>query len=123
MDEFSWFVGLYEGEGCMSSRIWKKTDKKTGKVYSGAQISITIKMTDEDVIERAGKFIGVNYHRTDQKYTEKMGRKPLYRITKNGSIDGSVRELCDRMYPHLSKRRQKQIDDKIEQCRLLKESL
>ena len=119
MDEFSWFVGLYEGEGCLSSRIWKKKDKKSGKEYKGASITLTIKMTDEDVIERAGKFIGVSHHQL--KKIE--GRKTVYRISKNGGIEGNLRDLLNKMYPHLSKRRQKQIDDKLAQARLLKETL
>ena len=123
MDEFSWFVGLYEGEGCLSSRIWKKTDKKSGKTYRGVSLAMTIKMVDEDVISRAAKFVGVSYHRTDKKQTEELGRKPLYRFTKNGSVDGNLRLLLDKMYPHLSKRRQEQIDDKLKQADLLKESL
>ena len=123
MDEFSWFVGLYEGEGCLSSRIWKKKDKKSGKLYQGVALTLTIKMTDEDVIQRAGKFIGVSAHPTDQKYTAKHNRKPMYRISKNGSPDGKLRDLLNRMYPHLSKRRQKQIDEKLGQAALLKEGL
>ena len=113
MDEFSWFVGLYEGEGSLYSRKWKKTHKKTGKVYEGAQIALTIKMVDEDVIARAAKFLGVSYHISDKKYTEKMGRKTIYRTRKNGGLNGDLRKLLDRMYPHLSKRRQEQIDAKL----------
>tara|TARA_B100000073_G_scaffold307760_1_gene278317 strand:+ start:220 stop:702 length:483 start_codon:yes stop_codon:yes gene_type:complete len=123
MDEFSWFVGLYEGEGTFGSRVWTKKDKKSGKVYKGVELSLVIKMTDEDTIKRAGEFVGVSYALTDRKYTAKMGRKPIYRMVKNGGLNGSLRDLLNRMYPHLSKRRQKQIDDKLEKARLLKEAL
>ena len=116
MDEFSWFVGLYEGEGSLYARHWKKTDKKTGKVYKGAQIALTIKMVDEDVIARAAKFLGVGYAISDKKYTEKMGRKTIYRTRKNGAINGQLRDLLNKMYPHLSVRRQQQIDDKLAQA-------
>jgi hypothetical protein len=54
MDEFSWFVGIYEGEGSFGSRKWKR--KYKDKVYEGAGIYLTIKMTDEDTIERVAKF-------------------------------------------------------------------
>ena len=44
MDTFSWFVGIYEGEGCFGSCICKK--KYKDKVYENVGIYITIKMTD-----------------------------------------------------------------------------
>jgi len=114
MDEFSWFVGLYEGEGSLGAQKWKKTHN--GKVYEGAQIYLTIKMVDEDVIARAASFLGNKYHISDKKYTEKMGRKTIYRVRKNGGVEGELRDLLDKMYPYLSKRRQKQIDEKIEKA-------
>ena len=111
MDEFSWFVGLYEGEGCLYSRKIKRTIE--GKTYHNVEVALTIKMVDEDVIARAARFLGVKYHTTDTAYSQKMGRKQLYRVRKNGGLNGTLRKLLDRMYPHLSKRRQEQIDTKI----------
>ena len=108
MDEFSWFVGLYEGEGSLYARKTKRTIK--GKTYNNVEIALTIKMTDEDVIARAAKFLGNSYH--TQK--PKEGHKQLYRVRKNGGLNGKLRDLLDKMYPHLSKRRQQQIDEKVE---------
>jgi hypothetical protein len=110
-------VGLYEGEGCLGAQKWKK--KYKDRVYEGAQIYLTIKMVDEDVIARAANFLKIKYHIADQKYTESKGRKTLYRVRKCGGINGELRDLLDKMYPHLSKRRQKQIDDKLDKANAL----
>ena len=111
MDEFSWFVGLYEGEGCFDTQIKKQI--KNEKEYTYVQNRLYIKMTDEDTIARAAKFLGVSYHLADKKYTEKMGRKPIYRVCKSGGKTGELMNLVDKMYPHLCKRRQEQIDAKL----------
>ena len=68
-------------------------------------------MVDEDVIARAAKFLGNSYH-TQKPHP---GCKQLYRVRKNGGLNGKLRDLLDDMYPHLSKRRQEQIDAKIKQ--------
>ena len=107
MDEFSWFVGLYEGEGCLSSGLAKK--KYKGRVLTSPKLELTIKMVDEDVIERAAKYLGVSYH----KVKPNPGCKQLYRVRKNGGLNGGLREILEDMRPHLSKRRQEQLDAKI----------
>ncbi|AIX33122.1 putative LAGLIDADG homing endonuclease [Synechococcus phage ACG-2014f] len=109
MDEFSWFVGLYEGEGCLYSRRIKRTVK--GKTYHSIEIALTIKMVDEDVIGRAAKFLGNSYHSVKPN----PGCKPLFRVRKNGGLNGKLRTLLEEMRPHLSKRRQEQLDTKINQ--------
>lgn len=111
MDEFSWFVGLYEGEGCFDSQVKKKIVK--GKEYTFVNNRLTIKMTDEDTIARAAKFLGVSYHVTDQKQTEKENRKTIYRVCKSGGKKGQLIDLVEKMKPHLCKRRQEQIDAKL----------
>jgi hypothetical protein len=46
--EFAWFVGLFEGEGCIGlSSIGRPT--------------VTISMTDEDVIRRAHRICGLGH--------------------------------------------------------------
>ena len=109
MDEFSWFVGLYEGEGNLCSRKIKRTIK--GKTYHGIELALTIKMVDEDVIARAAKFLGNSYHTVKPN----PGCKQLYRVRKNGGLNGKLRSLLEDMRPHLSKRRQEQLDAKINQ--------
>ena len=107
MDEFSWFVGLYEGEGCLSSGITRK--KYKGRIIEGTKLELTIKMVDEDVISRAADFLGVKYGTVKPN----PGCKPLYRVRKMGGANGQVRELLEKMRPYLSKRRNEQIDAKL----------
>ena len=109
MDEFSWFVGIYEGEGCFGSRICKK--KYKDKVYENAGIYLTIKMTDEDTIARVAKFLGQTYHPVKSKH------KQLYRVRQmGGASKGKLYDLAQRMLPHLSKRRQEQVRGHIERA-------
>jgi hypothetical protein len=96
MDEFSWFVGLYEGEGCFTHWL------RSGKYDTYA---IVIKMTDEDTIARASKFLGVGYCKVKSKH------KQLYRVRKQGGKTGDVWDLILKMKPHLSARRQEQIEN------------
>ena len=111
MDTFSWFVGIFEGEGSFDVQTKRKT--VNGKVYEFPNIRLVIKMTDEDTIAKCAEFLGVGYHVTDKKYTERMGRKTIYRVVKCGGKNGKLRDLLERMRPHLSQRRQEQLDTKL----------
>ncbi len=93
MDEFSWFVGLYEGEGCL--------------YRDGKRCTLQIDMTDEDTIARAAEFLGVKY------YTKKVtgNRKPCWRVkVSGGPTRGKLYDLTHKMHPHLSKRRKTQLE-------------
>ncbi len=102
MDEFSWFVGIFEGEGCFGSRICKKTYKD--KVYNNGGIYLTIKMTDEDTIARCADFLGVTYNKVKSKH------KQRYRVRVMGGKTGKLMDLWERMKPYLSLRRQEQLE-------------
>ncbi len=113
MDEFSWFVGIYEGEGSMYSRRYKKRHTLVSgekKEYDATQVCLTIKMTDEDTIARVATFLGQKYAIVEKNRTDKLGWKTLYRVRQTGGPNGKLRKLLDRMRPHLSKRRQEQMD-------------
>ena len=101
MDEFSWFVGLYEGEGCLTSG----TRPVKGQRYP--ILTLIIKMTDEDTIARAAAFLGVGYHKV------KSSHKQLYRCRKQGGLTGQLADLIIKMKPHLSARRQQQFDNAL----------
>ena len=105
IDEFSWFVGLYEGEGCCGSRICKKTVKDT--TYLNGGIYLTIKMTDEDTIARAAKFLGVSYKKITNR--SPLSKKQAYMVRVMGGKKGKLYDLFQRMLPYLSKRRQEQV--------------
>ena len=109
--ELSWFIGIFEGEGCIGARRIKRTIKD--KVYYNGEISLTIKMTDEDVIARVSKFLGNSYHPADRKQVSQTGQKPIWRVRKNGGPNGKLRELLEDIKPFLSERRQQQIEEKI----------
>ncbi len=113
MDDFSWFVGLYEGEGSFGSRLWKKKTKN--KVYTGSGIYLTIKMTDEDVIAKAAEFLGQKYSEVERKDRESKGYKRCYRVRQMGGVGEGCKlyDLMMKMKPHLSKRRQEQIEHHI----------
>ena len=111
MDEFSWFVGIFEGEGCFGSRRHKKRHKDT--IYYSGGLFLTIKMTDEDTISRVSNFLGVSYKRVKGS---KETYKDLFLVRKMGGKKGQLMDLCMKMKPHLSKRRQEQLERHIERA-------
>lgn len=98
MSEFDWFVGLFEGEGCIQFS-W---NKQSGGYYT---IRLTLSMTDEDVLRRVlgaveyGKVFGP-YQRTFK------GNKCKDIWTWQLATKDEVTELLWRMYPLLGQRRQ-----------------
>ena len=100
MDEFSWFVGLYEGEGTF--QVNKNNSYQT---------SIRISMTDEDTIARAAGFLGISYRFRHPPSWKSKGWKPQWFFEYKGlkSID-----MIKKMLPYLSKRRQEQVREKLE---------
>ena len=114
IDEFSWFVGFYEGEGTITS-----------SKSHGTNIAIRIRNTDYDTILRSSKFLGVKalkVSRTRKDGTKKEyipdHYKDMWEVTKQGgSSRGKLFNLLQKMRPHLSSRRQQQIDETIEKAR------
>jgi hypothetical protein len=91
LDEFSWFVGLFEGEGCIDVR---RTGRKT-------YLRLQVQMTDEDTIKRVAAFAGCGslygpYRRTNS-------RRDIWNWYAHS--DDAYRVLMP-MLPHLSERRQ-----------------
>ena len=107
IDEFSWFVGLYEGEGTLYSP----------PSYNGVRMRIRI--TDYDTALRAARFLGVkplkvSRIRKDGTKKEYLPDhcKDMYEITKSGGCKkGFLFNLYQKMYPHLSLHRREQIDN------------
>lgn len=100
MDDFSWMVGLVEGEGNFYG-------SKNG------QIQLTIRMTDEDIIQRACEFFGGVKYKTFMPEENKnvIGVKRIYQLRKSGGVTrGELHEFIQKAYPYFSKRRQEQID-------------
>ena len=107
IDEFSWFVGLYEGEGTLYSP----------PSYNGVRMRIRI--TDYDTALRAARFLGVKplkVSRTRKDGTKKEyfpdHHKDMWEVTKSGGCKkGFLFNLYQKMYPHLSLHRREQIDN------------
>ena len=100
MDEFSWFVGLFEGEGTFFREKAKYP-----------RVVLKVDMTDKDTIERCSEFLGVCVQ-TLKPYGS--NKKVVYRVKKQGGPKSKVVELVKKMRPHLSARRQQQIDNALE---------
>lgn len=107
--ELGWMVGLYDGEGSCSGR----RNRKGGTWYGYVEVS----MTDEDTIWRLhdvwGKLGNVTSYQRKHKYKRTLKQRMFrLRVTKQDE----AREILDLMYPHLSQRRQEQIDAWRERC-------
>ena len=107
IDEFSGFVGLYEGEGTLYSP----------PSYNGVRMRIRI--TDYDTALRAARFLGVKplkVSRIRKDGTKKEyipdHHKDMWEVTKSGGCKkGFLFNLYQKMYPHLSLHRREQIDN------------
>ena len=102
MDDFSWLVGIIEGEGCISISRHNKTEK-SDPVFEVA-------MTDEDVIQKVAHLLNHEYRsyvppgRTVDGQPYKTAHKVKFQGRKAMAI-------IDIIYPHMSSRRQKRIDE------------
>ena len=90
-----------------------------------ATITIRIRNTDYDNVLRSSKFLGVKplkVSRIRKDGTKKEyipdHHKDMWEVTKSGgSSRGKLFNLLQKMRPHLSSRRQQQIDETIEKAR------
>ena len=108
MDEFSWMVGLIEGEGNFYGS-------------NKGQIQLTIRMTDEDIIQRACNYFGgIKYKRFEPEERSVISRKPVYQLRKSGGVTrGELHTFLQKAYPYFSGRRQAQLDrwyERATQC-------
>ena len=107
IDELSWFIGYYEGEGTLYSP----------PSYNGVRMRIRI--TDYDTALRAARFLGVKplkVSRIRKDGTKKEyipdHHKDMWEVTKSGGCKkGFLFNLYQKMYPHLSLHRREQIDN------------
>ena len=93
-----WLAGLLEGEGSFIK----------GLPSSPSQSSITLHMTDEDIIARVAEIFDVSYFFVPR---QKPHHKDSYRLHKRGT--GAI-EIMKELLPLMGKRRQKQINEAIE---------
>lgn len=107
MDNFSWLVGIFEGEGWIGLR--KKNQKYKNKTYTYYQPGLSITMTDEDIIKRLCSILNQKTYRTfipSGKNIKGENYKTAYRISLYGN---KCLYVAEKMEPYLSERRKEQI--------------
>lgn len=93
--DIAWAAGLFEGEGSISLRRLRDG--------SAAQATVSIDMTDPDVIIQLAARLGIGRLHGPYKGTN----KPRYRWTVSRLAD--VETFCTWVYPFLGERRQARI--------------
>ncbi len=101
-EETAWAAGLFEGEGCISSRHTKRKHRRDRGLVA------RLKMTDEDVVMHF--FDVVRIGNVTGPYRKK-GRKPVW-IWQAGSY-GAVRDLIHKFGPWLHQRRTTRFEQHI----------
>ena len=90
--ELGWVAGLYEGEGCTS--------------FKGSSITVSINMTDEDIIRKLSIFTGIG--NITGPYLAKGKIKPYWIWTASNFVE--IENLLRQLLPLLGKRRTAQIN-------------
>jgi len=108
--DFAWLAGLLEGEGCFSLQSYRK---HPAEKIGGYQVpSIELKMTDRDVVQRAGKLLGGKQGRVRSQLRKEHGkdRKPIFIWRVNGHRAVYLMSL---LLPFMGKRRSSRIRELI----------
>ncbi len=95
--EFYWLAGLLEGEGSFLP----------GPPSAPNKPSITLTMTDADVVARVALLWGVAFHEVRRDRSTRMGWKPNYFTHLRGR---PAVQLMVRLRPLMGERRQQQIE-------------
>ena len=108
MEDFYWFIGLMEGEGSFHVA---KSGKNMGRA------SISLKMTDLDVVERAAVIVGRLLDREPPNIAEAtryrhQGFQPQYQWQIGGHAD--VLRLAEIMAPYMGERRERKLGEIIQ---------
>ena len=107
MDDFSWFVGIFEGEGWIGLR--KKIYKYRNSTYTYYHPHMSITMTDEDIIKRLSIILNQKNYRTFTP-SGKNVKGENYKTAHRLSICGrKVLYIAEKMEPFLSDRRKEQV--------------
>ena len=87
MDDFSWLVGIMEGEGCF------------GCYTDGPEVIFA--STDIDVVEKVSHLLEKNFTK------QKTSGKPCWKVKVKGR---KALYIANNLYPYLSQRRKEQVD-------------
>lgn len=97
-----WVTGMIEGEGCF--------DFLANRNYPQRYIRLRVGSTDLDVVERLREILGAGTIH-EQKSPAGKAWKTYWRLTVHGA---AVERLIAEIYPHLSVRRKKVVDELLE---------
>ena len=101
MDDFSWFIGIAEGEACFGYNP-KKNEPE-----------FTVSMCDEDIVERLGKMLDHHYRTYQPVGVSVSGGK--YKIQHRIQIRGrKAIKIMEKVLPYMGKRRQEKITEILE---------
>ena len=107
MDDFSWLVGIFEGEGYIGLK--KTVRKNNDKTYIYYQPTLSITMIDEDIIKKLSSILNQKTYRSFIPYGKNVkgeNYKTAYTIRIYGS---KCVYVAQKMIPYLSERRRQQI--------------
>tara|TARA_R110002050_G_scaffold196333_1_gene331225 strand:- start:181 stop:492 length:312 start_codon:yes stop_codon:yes gene_type:complete len=94
MEEFYWFCGIIEGEGCIC--------------ITGGNVYLQVGMMDKDIIERCAKIMDCKVvERKTRKMFDAKRRFSLKTQYKRGK---ELMRLLERMYPIMGVRRRAKIE-------------
>lgn len=96
--EVGYLAGLVDGEG------WIGTARDRGRITPVVQL----RMSDEDIIQRASGALGVSYRQNTCPSHVEGGYKPQFQIDVRGR---RALALLDLLYPILGERRRDRIDN------------
>lgn len=99
MDEFSWAVGFFEGEGCISVTRYKNVHRP-----DGYHRSLSVSSTDRENLERFRRAVGCGNLHNPTRHSGRPNHKSLHRWSLTRWAD--IEALLYRMLPHLGTRRQ-----------------
>lgn len=95
--DFEWLAGLFEGEGCFG--VYHRKDRPP----TNTAVRMRVAMTDEDVIAKAARLLGYNYHESSPTRSGKRvwqvqmtGRKAAGWMMTLYSLMGSRRRTAIR---------------------------
>lgn len=102
--ELSWLAGLLEGEGCFG----------IGKSH-GMRPRIDLHMSDEDVVARACKLMGIgSYSKREGGQDRRPGKRTMFRAAIEGP---RAVELMKKLSPLMGERRHAKIEEVLDACR------
>lgn len=97
----AWAAGLFEGEGCISI---SRNGPAAGRVTLG------MKMTDRDIVERFHKVIGCGVVYEDRWY-RRRGQRPQFKWHAGARAD--VRNVMRLLLPYFGVRRAAKVEEAL----------